>query len=386
MRKICVATGTRAEYGLFYPLLKEIKKSRSFTLQIIATGTHLSPEFGLTYREIEKDGFKIHEKVEMLLSADSETAIAKSTGLAVMGIAEALERLRPDMLILLGDRFETLASATAATIMRIPIAHIHGGESTEGAIDEAFRHSVTKMSHIHFTSAEEYRKRVIQLGEDPIRVFNTGALGIDNIKSVRQISRKDFERKIGMKLRERNLLVTYHPETLEGDVSGKHFREVLNALDGFRDAGVIFTMPNADAHGRTLIGMIEDYVRENALRATAFTSMGRELYISAMRHSDAVVGNSSSGIIEAPSLGVPTVNIGLRQRGRVRAQSVIDCQPKAGAVKAAISKALSAEFRKFAGRVRNPYGDGHATGKMLKVLKAIGNAQQLLIKRFYNIK
>ncbi|MDP2167700.1 MAG: UDP-N-acetylglucosamine 2-epimerase [Thermodesulfovibrionales bacterium] len=385
-KKICIVTGTRADYGLFYPLLKEIKGVKDFQIQIIATGMHLSPEFGLTYKEIEKDGFRIDDKVEMLLSSDSEAGIAKSTGLGIIGLADSIGRLRPDIIVLLGDRFETFSAATAATIAKIPIAHLHGGESTEGAIDEAMRHSITKMSHIHFTSTEEYRRRVIQLGENPKRVFNVGALGLDNIKNTRLLTKKELEKRLGFEFKKRNILVTYHPVTLERNTAGKQFGELLRAVDGLKDTGVIFTKPNADTYGRVIIGMMDRYAERHSDKAAAYTSLGRLLYLSAVKHADAVVGNSSSGIIEAPSLGVPTVNIGERQRGRVRAESVMDCKPEAEAIALAIKKAFSGGMRELAARMKNPYGGGTTAKKIAGILRRVKLGEKLIMKRFYNIK
>lgn len=384
--KVCIATGTRADYGLFYPLLKEIRAAKGLTLQIIVTGMHLSPEFGLTYREIEQDGFSIDEKVEMLLSSDTPTGVSKSTGLGIMGIADAIERLKPDILVLLGDRFETFAAAVAAMHAGIPIAHLNGGESTVGAVDEAMRHSITKMSHLHFTSTKQYKKRVVQLGERPASVHAVGALGIDNIKHTRLLAKKSVMQKLPFKKRKTNLMVTFHPATLEGDTSGARVTSLLEALDSLRDTGIIFTMPNADTHGRVIARLIEQYVAENPDKCAAFSSMGRVLYLSALNFVDAVVGNSSSGIIEAPSFGIPTVDIGLRQTGRIRAASVLHCGPDARAIRAALGKALSPAFRRKCRTVKNPYGSGDAAKRIVRVLKSARLSPQTLMKTFYDIK
>lgn len=384
--KICIVTGTRAEYGLFYPLLKVIESEELFELQLCVTGMHLSPEFGLTYREIERDGFTINEKVDILLSSDTETAVTKSTGLGLIGFADAFNRLKPDLVILLGDRYETLAAAVAAFFAGIPIAHLHGGELTEGAIDDAIRHSITKMSFFHFVSTEEYRKRVIQLGEEPDRVFNVGALGIDNIKKMPLFSKEALEKEINYKFGNKNILVTFHPVTLERNTAEKQFKELLKALDSFKDVKVIFTKPNADPNDRILMKLIDEYVERNPRRAAAYTSLGQKRYLSAVRYVDAVVGNSSSGIIEVPALGKPTVNIGDRQRGRLKAESVIDCHPQKADIKKALDKAFSREFSDYCKKVDNPYGDGNAAEKILQIIKANIMKTDNLKKRFYDLR
>lgn len=381
-KTICIVTGSRADYGLLYPLIKRIKEERAFKVKIIATGMHLSPEFGLTYKEIERDGFEIDEKVEMLLSSDSPEGITKSVGLGVIGFADVLSKLSPDLVILLGDRFETFSAASAAMFLRVPIAHIHGGELTEGAIDEAIRHAITKMSHIHFTTTEEYRNRVIQLGEQPGSVYNVGALGVDNIKSIKLLSRSKLEKRLGVKFSKTNILVTFHPVTLEKNSSEKHFKEILGALDSFKEVHIIFTKPNADADGRCIVKMIDSYVAKRK-NAAAFTSMGRLLYLSAMKNADILLGNSSSGIIEAPSFKVPVVNVGIRQKGRVRAESVIDvpgCKRKA--IEKALKQGLSKEFRKSLSAIKNPYGEGVAALAIVKALKGL-SLKDIIKKEFY---
>lgn len=383
-RKICIVTGSRAEYGLLKPLMDEFSGDGSIALQVMATGMHLSPEFGLTYKEIEKDGFHIHDKIEILLSSDSAIGIAKSMGLAMSGFAEAYERLAPDIVVVLGDRFEIFSAVAAALVSRIPIAHIHGGELTEGAIDDAFRHSITKMSHLHFTSLEEYRKRVIQLGEHPDRVFNVGALGLDNIKRIKLLSKSSFEEKFGLKFNEHNLLVAFHPVTAEINTSQEHFRNVLNTLDSLKDTNIIFTKANADTGGRIINKMIDDYASAHSDKAFVFTSMGQQGFLSAMRFVDAVVGNSSSGIIEAPSFKVGTINIGDRQKGRVKAKSVIDCVPAKASIGAAIRKLYSVEFQEGIKSVENPYGDGNTSKRIAKILKR-RSMDNVFRKSFYNI-
>lgn len=384
MRKICIVTGSRAEYGLLYWLMKEIQDDQELELQIIATGMHLSPEFGLTYKVIEEDGFSINAKVEMLLSSDTPVGIGKSIGLGVIGFADVLDRLRPDMLVLLGDRYEILAAAQAAMVARIPIAHLHGGEATEGLIDEAIRHAVTKMSHFHFVAAEPYRQRVIQLGENPEKVLNYGAPGLDNIKRLRLLSKKDFENSIKFRLGKTNFLVTYHPVTLS-DQGPKHaIKELFRALDHFKDAKIIFTKPNADTDGRVICQMIDDYMVRQPDRVIATTSLGQLRYLSAIKHVDAVIGNSSSGLIEAPALKKPTINLGYRQNGRLKANSVIDCDENAEAIIAAIQKALSVDFMLTISNVVSPYGEGNASVRIKDYFKNV-NFKDILQKKFFDM-
>ncbi|GER94593.1 UDP-N-acetylglucosamine 2-epimerase (hydrolyzing) [hot springs metagenome] len=369
--KICFFTGTRAEYGLLKPLMEKIKEDKDLQLQIIASGMHLSPEFGLTYQEIEKDGFKIDEKVEMLLSSDTDIGVSKSIGLGIIGYTDALQRLKPDIAVVLGDRFEALAFAIASYTLRIPIAHLYGGEATYGLYDEGFRHAITKLSHLHFTSTEEYRKRVIQLGEDPSRVFNAGALGIDNIKKMKLLTKEEVEERLGKKFKSKNLLITFHPVTLEKGTAELHFRELLKVLDELDDTLLIFTKANADTEGRVINKMIDEYANINPDKVVVFTNMGQLLYLSTMQYVDAVVGNSSSGIIEAPSFKIGTIDIGDRQKGRIKAKSVIDCQPDYYSIKEAIKKLYSREFKEILENIKNPYGDGQASEKIIDVLKKV---------------
>ena len=383
-RKVCVVTGTRAEYGLLRWVMEEIRESASLELQVIATGMHLSPEFGLTYRDIEADGFRIDRKVEMLLSADTPSAISKSMGVAMIGFADAYDQLRPDLLLLLGDRYEILAAATAALITSVPIAHLHGGETTEGAFDEAIRHSITKMSHLHFVAAEEYRKRVIQLGEHPDRVFQVGGLGIDNIHRLSLLSREALEEALDFSLGERNLLITFHPVTLEQNSSVKQMKELLAALKLQERTKLIFTMPNADTEGRVLFGMIEEFVRQNTERAKAFTSLGQLRYLSCLQHVDAVIGNSSSGLSEAPSFRIGTVNIGDRQQGRLKAESVIDCNPEQKSILGALQHLYSPAFQQKLKIILNPYGEGGASKAIVKQLE-LSRFDGLLKKRFHDL-
>jgi len=383
-RKICVVTGTRAEYGLLYWLMKGIVEEESLELQLIVTGMHLSSEFGLTYKEIEKE-FKIDKKIEMLLSSDTSVGISKSMGLAQISFAEVYEELKPDLLIVLGDRYEIFSAASAATIARIPIAHLHGGETTEGAYDEAIRHSITKMSHLHFVATEAYRKRVIQLGEDPQRVFNVGGMGIENIKRLELLSKEAFEKAIGFKLALKNILVTFHPVTLENATAQQQFQVLLDFIDELEDTHVIFTKANSDTDGRVINQMIDGYVAKHSKKAIGFASLGQLRYLSALQYVDAVVGNSSSGLLEAPSFKIGTINIGDRQKGRIKATSVIDCIADKQSFKEALDKLYSKIFQDNLPSVKNPYGEGVASQMILKILVNI-DLKNILKKTFYDLK
>ena len=367
-RKICVVTGTRAEYGLLRWLMDGINKSTKLDLQIVVTGMHLSPEFGLTYQEIENDGFKIDKKIEMLLSADTPSSISKSTGLGLIGFADAFFELNPDIVIVLGDRYEVLAASLAAMFENIPIAHIHGGETTAGAFDEAIRHSITKMSWWHFVAADEYEKRVIQLGEIPGRVFNVGGLGVDAIKKTNLLSKDELMIKTGIKFGKKNLLITYHPVTLENKTSQQDFKSLLDVLSKIKDIYLIFTMPNSDSDGRVIKKMINDFVFNQSERSISFTSMGSLNYLSTLQYVDGVVGNSSSGLAEAPTFKIGTINIGDRQKGRLKAESIIDCEPTKKSIKLAIDKLYGHKFQKDIHSVQNPYGDGDAIEKIMSIL------------------
>lgn len=382
-RKICVVTGTRAEFGLLRWLMQEIEASEALTLQVIATGMHLSPEFGLTYREIEQAGFHIDAKVEMLLSADTASAVTKSMGLGLIGYADAYARLAPDLIVVLGDRFEIFAAAAAAMIAGIPLAHLHGGETTEGAFDEAIRHSITKMSHLHFVAAQDYRDRVIQLGEQPDRVFLVGGLGIDAIKRTPLMARQALEASLDFSLGPRNLLITFHPVTLESQSSAHQMGELLKALDALPDTHLIFTMPNADSGGRELSAMVDAFVATHP-NSRAYSSLGQLRYLSCMQYVDAVVGNSSSGLAEAPSMGIGTIDIGDRQRGRLRASSVIHCEPSCDQIRRALATLYSPEFKAGLAQVVNPYGTGGASQRIVKVL-ATHPLESLLKKTFHDI-
>ena len=382
-RKICVITGTRADYGLLRWVMQGIKDDAELTLQVIATGMHLSPEFGLTYREIEQDGFRLDRKIEMLTSSDTSVGIAKSMGLGLIGFADDLNELRPDLIVVLGDRFEIFAAVAAALVARIPVAHLHGGETTEGAFDEAFRHSITKMSHLHFVAAEEYRQRVIQLGEQPERVFLVGGLGIDNIKRLKLLGRAELESSLDFKLGKKNLLVTFHPATLETATAADQMTELLTALAELQDTQLIFTMPNADTDGRMLIGMVEQFVATHP-NSRAYTSLGQLRYLSCIAHVDGVIGNSSSGLTEVPSFNKGTINIGDRQRGRLQAESVINCEPTRRGIATALDRLYSADFQASLSQVRNPYGEGGASEKVVETIKSYA-FEGMLKKTFYDL-
>ncbi len=383
MRKICVITGTRAEYGLLRWVMQDIKDDPELKLQIIATGMHLSPEFGLTYQAIEQDGFQIDRKVEMLTSSDTAIGIAKSMGLGMIGFADALHVLEPDLIVVLGDRFEIFAAVSAALVARIPVAHCHGGETTEGAFDEALRHSITKMSHLHFVAAEPYRQRVIQLGEQPDRVFLVGGLGIDNIKRLQLLCRAALEASLDFKLGRKSLLITFHPVTLETATAADQMTELLATLAELKDTQLIFTLPNADTNGRALIKMVEQFVAQHP-NASAYSSLGQLRYLSCIAQVDGVVGNSSSGLSEVPSFKKGTINIGDRQRGRLQAQSIINCEPNRESVTAALEQLYSKDFQAGLSQVSNPYGQGGATEKVVTTLKHFSIAG-IVKKTFYDL-
>jgi GDP/UDP-N,N'-diacetylbacillosamine 2-epimerase (hydrolysing) len=383
-RKICVVTGTRAEYGLLRWVIDGIKSSEVLDLQLIATGMHLSPEFGLTVKEIQADGLRIDRKVEMLLSSDTAVGITKSMGIAMISLADALQELRPDLMLVLGDRYEIFAAATSAMIARIPIAHLHGGEATEGLFDESIRHSVTKMAHLHFVAAAEYRERVIQLGEQPENVFQVGGLGIDNILRLDLLAREELEDELNLKLAARSLLITYHPVTLEENTSSDQMLELLAALEELDNISLIFTMPNADTDSRALTRQINDFCYQHP-NAHAYTSLGQLRYLSCMKHVDGVIGNSSSGLTEAPSFQKGTVNIGDRQRGRLRAKSVIDCDTSRESIRKAIARLLSPAFQAGLANVENPYGKGGASETIVGILEK-KSFHNLLKKSFFDLR
>ena len=379
MRKIAVFTGTRAEYGLLYWLLKDLQQDAEVELQLLVSAMHLSPEFGMTYQQIEADGFTITEKVEMLLSSDSAVGTAKSIGLGVLGFADALERMKPDVLVVLGDRFEALAVAQAAMILRIPIAHIHGGEITEGAYDDALRHAITKLSLLHFTSTKAHRNRVIQLGEHPIRVFNVGAIGLDHLQRSKMLSLAELSASLKFNLEQPYFLVTYHPVTLASEPAKASFESLLRALDAFPQHQIILTYPNADDGGREIIPVLEAYAKQQPTRVLAIPSLGHQRYLSAVKYAAAVVGNSSSGIIEVPSFKVPTINLGERQRGRLAAASVFSCPSNMAAIIETLQEALKFDLS----QVFNPYGKGKASEAILEQLKV---ADLSVVKTFYDLQ
>jgi len=383
-RRIAVVTGSRAEYGLLRGLMQAFQADSDIELLTLVTGMHLSQEFGLTYTSIEADGFRLDAKVEMLLSSDTDVGVAKSLGLGTVGFADALGTLRPDIVVLLGDRFEILAAAQAAMMLRIPIAHLHGGESSEGAIDEAIRHAITKMAHWHFTAAEPYRARVVQLGEAPSRVYNTGAIGLDNLRTLEPLTRPQLEAALGFALTPGPLLLcTYHPATLDADGTNG-FAPLFEAFDRRPSWRVVFTKSNADAGGRAFNAAIDAYVAERTDRCAAFTSLGLTRYLSLLLEADVCVGNSSSGIIEAPTARVPTVNIGARQNGRLKAASILDCGPMADEIVRTIEHALSDEFARVVANGVTLYGSGDAAARIHGILRDVP-LEGVLNKRFHDL-
>lgn len=383
-RKICVVTGSRAEYGVLYWLLKEIDNDPDLRLQLLVTGSHLSPEYGLTYKIIENDGFNIDEKVEILLSSDTPTGITKTLGIALISLADALNRLRPDMVVLLGDRYEIMAAAQAAMLLGIPIAHISGGETTEGVVDDVIRHSITKMSHLHFVAAEPYRKRVVQLGENPAKVFNYGDPALDNIKKLYLLNRRELEEQVHFELGPLNFLVAYHPVTLEEEKEPDPVEELLAALDHYPQARIIITGSNADAGGRTINKIMADYAGARQGKTIFIISMGQICFLSAIKHCQVLVGNSSSGIVEAPALHTASVNIGDRQKGRLKAVSIIDCPVNKDAITRAIDYAISPQFQRQLVLVESLYGDCDASYRIKEEIKQ-AEMKGLLRKKFYDL-
>lgn len=384
MRKIAIVTGTRAEYGLLRPLIFAIQKDKEFELKLLVTGMHLMPEFGYTYKEIETDGLNIDAKIEDGLDGDSAKSITKSMGRALMGFSEVYETLQPDLLIVLGDRTEILAAVTAAMVAAIPIAHIHGGETTEGAYDEFIRHAITKMSHFHFASTEIYRKRIIQMGEHPSRVFNVGAIGIDSIKRLKLMSKQELEDFFGMKFNNKVILITFHPVTLENSTAEQQFKNLLLVLDKIDECTLIFTKANSDKGGRIINQMIDEYVNENKHKAVGFASLGQLRYLSTLQFVDFVIGNSSSGVLEAPYFKIPTINIGDRQKGRLMTESVLNCPPTYHGISEAIKKAQGKKFLTRIMSQDNIYGNGEATNKIMDILRKLDFSE--VQKRFYDVK
>lgn len=385
MRKICVFTGTRAEYGIMSRLFRLIDNDPDLQLQIIATNMHLSPEFGLTYKEIEADGFHIDKKVEMLLSSDTPNGTVKSMGLALIGFADALEDLKPDVAVILGDRYEMLAAAEACLIYKIPVAHLYGGEITEGAYDDAIRHCISKLSHLHFTSTEEYRNRVIQLGESPERVKYVGALGVDNIRNEEIMSLEELENSLKFKLGDKFLLVTFHPVTMENATAAEQCDSLLRALSEINsNYQLLFTLPNSDTDGRVIIKKINDYVSAHSDNAFAITSLGKRRYYSALKFATAVIGNSSSGLVEAPSFHIPTLNIGIRQEGRTRGESVIDVDSTFEGIREGLKIALSTDFINRAKSAHNPYEKENTLLEIFNTIKTYP-LEGLIKKHFYDL-
>lgn len=380
--RICVVTGSRAEYGLLRWILKDLQAASDVALQIVVTGMHLSPEFGGTVSEVEKDGFVITRRVDSLLSSGTAGGIAKSIGLGVIGMSDVLEDLKPDIVLILGDRFEIFAVAQACLVYNIPVAHIAGGDTTEGAIDEAMRHAITKMAHVHFVTNAESASRVRQLGEDPSRIYEVGSPGLDHLRRQPLFDRSAVESRLGARLGEKNLLITFHPVTLEAAHGEAQFAALLDALDMLDDDTALwFTHPNADAGGRTMASKLKAWVQARPDRARLYTSLGQSLYLSLMAQVDAVVGNSSSGLYEAPSLGVATVDIGDRQRGRLAATSVLRCAPDRDAIREAIARAIQLDCS----GTKNPYGDGHSSERIVNLLRTLPPATELIGKRFHMI-
>lgn len=384
MRKLCVVTGTRAEYGLLYWLMKDIASDADLSLQVVVSGTHLSSRFGATYQQIIADGFAIDCKVPLSLDDDSPVGVCKALSEAVAGFATAFDQLKPDVVVLLGDRYEIFAAASAATLLSIPIAHIHGGESTAGAFDDSFRHAITKMATFHFTAAEEYRRCVMQMGEDPKRVFCVGAPGLDHLKRSQLLARASLEEKIGLTLRSPLFLVTYHPVTREKSTSSAHTQALVQALDAFPQATIIITGANADPDNAAIGEWLVSYAHQHNDRMRHVVSLGSINYLSLLQYADVVIGNSSSGVIEAPAFHKATVNIGDRQKGRLMAESIISCPDDAAAIQQAIAKALTPEFQKNLAQVQNPYGCGNASATIKSILKA-APLDNVLKKEFHRI-
>ena len=383
-RKICFLTGTRAEYGLLSGLIKKVEKNKSSSSQLIVTGTHLSKEYGNTIDTIFKDKIKITRKIDISLINNSRLGVSKSFSLAVEKISRSLNSLNPDLLVLLGDRYETFAAATSATILNIPIAHIHGGETTQGAFDESFRHSITKMSHFHFCTTDAYKKRIIQLGENPKNVFCVGSLGIDNILSNKYLNTKQLEREISLPFSKKNIFITFHPVTLERDTSKQHFKNLLRSLNKIENVSLFFSKANADPGGKKINDEIERFVKKNQSKSMVRSSYGQQLYFSLLKYVDLVIGNSSSGLIEVPHFKIPTINIGDRQLGRIIGKSVINCLPTEDSIDSALEKAFSKPFLSNIKKFKNPYGEGGATEKIAKKIFSL-NLDNILKKTFYDL-
>lgn len=369
MKRIAIVTGTRAEYGLLKPLIQLVHNDDDLLLQLLVTGAHLCANHGNTWQDIENDGFPISRKIEILQDSDSFVGVCKAMGLAQISFSEVFEDLKPEIVVILGDRYEMLAVASTALMANIPVAHLHGGELTFGAIDDSIRHAITKMSSLHFTSAEVYRKRVIQLGEQPSTVFNTGAIGLDSIKKLSLLSRIDLQTSLCIELKNKNFIITFHPETKSLVPVKQQIEELLFALDGQEDTLLLFTGANADTHGNEINAIINEFVRSRPGRAAFFHSLGQLRYLSCLKHFDMMIGNSSSGIIEAPSFKLPVVNIGNRQKGRIMASNIINCNIDRGDISLAIRKGLSLSFKETLEQLKSPYGDGNAAEMILEIIK-----------------
>lgn len=386
MKQIVILTSTRADYGLLSCVIKKLIRDKEVNVRVAATGMHLSPEFGLTYKDVENDGIRIDRKIEILMSSDTSVSMSKTMGMAMISFADYFEEVCPDALLVLGDRYETLAVCCAALNAKIPIIHLHGGETTEGAIDEAIRHSITKMSYLHFTSTEEYRHRVIQLGENPERVYNVGSLGVENVLNQTLLSREALESELKLQLNMPYAVVTYHPVTLEDRDICETVKIFLDALDQNKDMFYIITKSNADAGGRQINLMMEEYA-EHRDNVQVYDSLGMIKYLSAVKYSEMVIGNSSSGILEVPSFKIPTVNIGDRQKGRIRAESVIDCNEDTECIVRAIKKARTPEFRKQCSQVKNPYEGVRTSDIIVEIIKEkLFDKKVEIKKKFYDIK
>lgn len=385
MKTIVVMTATRAEYGLLRTVIKRLKQEEEIDVKVVVTGAHLSPEFGMTVHEIEEDRIAIDKKIEILLSSDTPAAISKSMGLAMIGFADYFSDKKVDALLVLGDRYETMAVCCAAMNARIPIFHMHGGETTEGAVDEAIRHAVSKMSYLHFTSTEEYRRRVIQMGESPDRVYVVGGMGVENILTTEFIPREELEKELNCNLGENYAVVTFHPVTLEEATAGEQIDELLKAVEDFPQMSFLFTKANADADGRVINARIASFIETHS-NVYLYDSLGRKKYLSAVKGAVAVIGNSSSGLLEVPTFGIPTVNIGDRQKGRIQAESIINCEPTYEAIRKAMEQAFSMEVREMARTVKNPYGDGNTSSKIVTIIKEWLFGDKIDIKKkFYDL-
>lgn len=385
LKKVAVVTATRAEYGILKNVIDKIDKNDQLELCLMVTGAHLVAEYGMTVEEIEQDGYEISEKIDMLLSSNTSASISKSMGLAMILFAEAFERQKPDMLVVLGDRYELLSVCSAAMNAGIPIAHISGGETTQGAIDESVRHCITKMSYLHFPGCEVYRKRIIQLGEEPDRVYNFGDVGVEMVRTIPKMTKQELEASIGFTLDTPFFSVTFHPVTLEAGEAEKQMKEILSALEAFPNMKFIFTKANADTGGKVINNLIDQYTAAHN-NCIAFTSLGIKRYLSLLQYANGVLGNSSSGIVEAPSFGIPTINIGTRQRGRLQADSILNCEPKSDQIVKMIIKSQSKEFVEQAKRTQNPYGNGDTSSQIVQVITEYLYQNKInLQKKFFDI-